>query len=361
MRGQIFCAALAATALLAGCGPLPYPREMGDMALLRTLGVDRAGDNSLSVTASTGPQAGGMQGEQEPALVLSARRDSLRAACLAMQSLSYRYVFFGYVDQLLLGEDLARADVRPILDACARSGELSLGAQLWLTLDQTAEDAIRAGGSGGVDRQLITLGTDGEMGLSLLPRTAGEVYADLLDRGCAYAPALTQGAEDASLTAAGYGILKDGALTGVLTGGAARGLERLAGGGQADVWTQNLGGNQAVLQAEGAGVTCLPQRDKVGALSGLTVTCRVRASIEENDTPLTTAERDLAKRAVIARETVQIRAALTQLQAWGTDCIGLGLRAAAQPGIWSETGEPWPERFARLPISLTIRVQLSDG
>ena len=27
MRGQLFCAALAAAALLTGCSPLPYPRE----------------------------------------------------------------------------------------------------------------------------------------------------------------------------------------------------------------------------------------------------------------------------------------------------------------------------------------------
>ena len=87
----------------------------------------------------------------------------------------------------------------------------------------------------------------------------------------------------------------------------------------------------------------------------------MRASCEENNTPLTSGERDRAKRAVVARETAQIRAALTQLQAWGADCTGLGLRAAARSGAWMETGECWPERFARLPISLTVQVQLQDG
>lgn len=58
---------LSACLLLTGCSGLPYPREMGDMALLRTMGVDWAQD-ALSVTVSTGPRARGLQGEGEPAL-----------------------------------------------------------------------------------------------------------------------------------------------------------------------------------------------------------------------------------------------------------------------------------------------------
>lgn len=331
------------------------------MALLRTLGVDRA-EGGLSVTASTGPQAGGLQGEQEAALVLSARRESLSAACLAMQGLSRRYVFFGYIDQLLLGEDLARQDVRPVLDACARNVELSLGAQMWLAVGLTAAEAVRAGGEGGVDRQLVTLGTDGEMGLSLRPRTAGEVYADLLDRGCAYVPALVRGQEDASLAPAGYGILKDGALVGLLTGEAALGLERLTGGGQADVWTQEVDGTRAVLRAEGVEVRCAPEYTSGGTLRGLWVLCRVKAEVEEQEGALSSGERERLRRAVEVRETRQIRAALRQLQAWGTDCTGLGLRAAAvHPGLWKQMQTDWPEQFRGISVSLTVSVRLKDG
>jgi len=53
------------------------------------------------------------QGEGEPAVTLSARRESLTAACLAMQGMSSRHIFFGHVDQLLLGERLAGRGVQP--------------------------------------------------------------------------------------------------------------------------------------------------------------------------------------------------------------------------------------------------------
>ena len=137
MRGRL-CALALACAFLAGCSPLPRAREMGDMALLRTMGVDWL-ETGLSVTASTGPRARGLQAEGQSALVLSAESQSLSGACLAMQGQSDSYVFFGYVDQLLLGEELARHGVVSVLDYFARDVELGLGAQLWLVREASAE------------------------------------------------------------------------------------------------------------------------------------------------------------------------------------------------------------------------------
>ena len=149
MKGGLLALALGC-ALLTGCSALPYPREMGDMALLRTMGVDREEDG-LGVTVSTGPQARGLQGEREKALVLSALRPSLSAAALALQALSDQYVFFGYIDQLLLGETLARTDVVPVLDYFARDAELGLGAQVWVVRGADARQAVVSGGETGVE------------------------------------------------------------------------------------------------------------------------------------------------------------------------------------------------------------------
>ena len=67
MKKRLAAAVLAASAaLLTGCGKaaLPYAREMGDMALLRTMGVDAGEkDGNLQVTVSTGKRAAGLQGE----------------------------------------------------------------------------------------------------------------------------------------------------------------------------------------------------------------------------------------------------------------------------------------------------------
>ena len=164
---KVLAAALcgAVMFLLPGCGGerLPYAREMGDMALLRTMGVDAGeGDYQVEVTVSTGKRAYGLQGESQLSLVLSARRESLSAACLAMQGLSDSYVFYGYVDQLLLGEELSQRGVWPVLDYFAQDSQLGLGVQLWLVRGGTASQAVQAGGESGVENRLSTLQTDSE-------------------------------------------------------------------------------------------------------------------------------------------------------------------------------------------------------
>ena len=123
--------------LMSGCTGLPAAREMGDMALLRTMGVD-VSPAGVAITGSTGLRAKGIQGEGQGALILEADRESLSAACLAIQGQSDSYVFFGYVEQLLVGQGLAERGVRPVLDYFARDAQLGLGAQMWLVRADTA-------------------------------------------------------------------------------------------------------------------------------------------------------------------------------------------------------------------------------
>ena len=47
-------AALTLTGCRRGPGLLPYAREIEDMELMQTLGVDRAGEGQVEVTASSG-------------------------------------------------------------------------------------------------------------------------------------------------------------------------------------------------------------------------------------------------------------------------------------------------------------------
>ena len=74
MKRMGAAAVLAAALLLSGCGKaaLPYAREMGDMALLRTMGVDAEEEaGQVRVTVSTGKRAAGRQGGSPPPRILS--------------------------------------------------------------------------------------------------------------------------------------------------------------------------------------------------------------------------------------------------------------------------------------------------
>lgn len=343
--------------LLSGCDWLPKAREMGDMALLRTMGVDGTQQN-LTVTVSTGPRARGLEGDQEPALTLSARQTSLSAAVLALQGLSDSYVFFGYVDQLLLGEELARRGVTPVLDYFARDVELGMGARLWITRGASAEDAVRSGGDQGVESRLSTLQTDGEMGAATISRTVGEVYADLLEQGASYVPALSPiGQEGTTLSDGGYAVLKGDVLQGFLDGEAARGLELLAGKPAADILELELPSGRVTVRLSQANTACRLRP----AGGGLLLTCRVTARLSECDRPLTEEELQGLGEQLAAKEEARMRAALDQLRAWRADCVGLGMQAALlSPGEWGEIREEWESIFAQAEPEIVIQADVSD-
>lgn len=349
---------LAACLLLTGCSGLPTAREMEDMALLRTLGVDPS-PAGVAVTGSTGPRARGLQGEGEPALVLTADRASLSAACLAMQGQSDSFVFFGYVDQLLLGEKLAEQGVRPVLDYFSRDAELGLGAQLWLIREASAREALSAGGDEGLDARLETLQNDSEMGIANLTRTAGEVYTDLLELGCAYIPALSPAGDgDALLREAGYGVLKGDVLAGFLEGDPARGLELLAGGPSADILDAELPGGPISVKITSAHTkSTLVFRGNTP--SALELTCKIEARLSEYRRRPEGEELKELRGELERRERERITAALDRLRAWGTDCAGLGAKAGmSHPARWQAVRADWPEWFSRLPVELEVTVDL---
>lgn len=283
---KVLAAALcgAVMFLLPGCGGerLPYAREMGDMALMRTMGVDtgEGGAEQLHVTVSSGRRARGLQGEAEPPLVLSAERESISSACLAMQGLSDSYVFYGHVDQLLLGEELSRRGILETLQYFSQDQELGMGTQVWIVRGGTAAEAISAEQERGVESRLSTIQTDSEMGMAGMTRTVGETLTSLMEDGSAYLPGLVPG-EDGALLEAGYGVVKDGMLAGWLTGEQARGLELAAGQVGADILELETRGGGAAVRVTAVSVSCVPEFSGE-RLTGLELACRLSLRAEES-------------------------------------------------------------------------------
>ena len=265
-------------------------------------------------------------------------------------------MFFGYVDQLLLGEDQSRRGVEDIFAYVARDTQLSLAARLWIIQDGDAHGALEAGGDQGVESRLATLAADGEMGLSIRPRRVGEVYAQLLEQGCSYAPALTVG--EAELTAAGYAVFAGEHLAGFLEGESARGLELLLGCPMAEVVEVPLPDSRAAVRITGAKTI-----SRFGGPDGeIKLTCRVTAELAEGDGPLSEAERETVCRHLETLAERELASALEQLRAWKADCAGLGPRAAlSDPGLWSKLEPDWPEVFSRLEPELIVQADLPGG
>ena len=123
--------------LLTGCSALPRPREMENMALARTLGVDFT-EEGCTVTASAGPEAEG----EEPQ-IFTGSGPSVEKAMETMRDSGENTVFLGYADRILLGGPLTKLD--SLFEYIHTDRELSLGALVWYLPENSAADMIRAG------------------------------------------------------------------------------------------------------------------------------------------------------------------------------------------------------------------------
>lgn len=359
--------------LLSGCENaefLPYAREVEKMALMRTLGVDAAGDG-VRVTASSGVQSKGADKGDEPPLVLSQTAGTVSGACLAMQSQGTSDIFFGHVGQLLLGEELAQRGLYEALGYVERDIEMRLDTELYVVKAGTAEKAVSASAtnaSAPADR-LEALEADAGLLAGSMPRSVKDVLSGLARDGASFAPAVVltprrQGdggqGEEYDLNTAGYAVFRDGALAGWAEDDAARGVNLLLGRVEADVLELSRPEGAVALRVVGAKTKVVPVFEG-GVLTGLRVRCGVEANVAEAPAGLTLSE-DVLKdlRAGLARaEEARLRRALDLSQTLDADFLGLGRRAGmAAPWRWDALRAAWKSAFPTLDIQLAVSADI---
>lgn len=370
MRRYPLIAALLPVLLLAGCRStaLPYGREIENMALMRTMGVDRA-QEGVEVTVSSGAQnTGGDQGGRP--VVLSQASGTISGALLAMQADGASYVFYGHVGQLLLGEELARQDVRPALDYVLRDIEMRLDTSLYLVRGRAgkaitvpAQAGEGQGASSAADR-LEAMEADAQLRSYATPRTVGEVLSELEERGASYAPALVLADEEkGTLEAGGYGILKDGALAAWASDEQAYGINLLEGQVNADVVEVALPGEEQVaLRVVGAKTKVEPVMDG-DTLRGVSITCKVDANVAEGADQLNLSQGDTlaALEQVLAQvEAERIQGALDLAQELNADYLGLEKRVGlSAPWHWANIQAGWD--IQGLELSLVVETNIQRG
>ena len=368
MRRAAAAAALAALCLtLAGCGGqswLPEGRELENMVLMRTLGVDRA-EKGVMVTAASAEQSGG----EQPALVYSHTAGTVSAACLAMQSRGSTYLFYGHVGQLLAGEDLAAAGLAEALGYVERDIEMRLDTAFYVVRGGNASDAITALSASGASasQRLEAMAEDAGLMAASMSRTVGELLADTARCGATFAPALTLTGEegDYDLAADGYALLRDSALIGFAEGDAALGVNLLLGQVEADIVECPAEGGTAALRVVGAQTRISPVFEK-GTLTGLTVKCAVDASVAQGpeglDLEHSPEEQQALETALAQRERERIVAAITLFQTLDADCLDLCRRAGmSAPWHWAALQDQWGEAFSALPIRVEVSASIRRG
>lgn len=345
---------------LSGCTNgdwLPYAREIEGMDLVRTVGVDTGAP--VRVTVSTGRQSQG-SGASGPALVLTQDGESVSAACLDIQGESGANLFYGHVEQLLLGEGLAREGVYGPLEYVLDDIEMRLDTDLYLVAGGTAEEAISAAAEdGSAAARLEAMTADAGQRSWCTPRTVGAVLEELLEQGCSYTAAVVQTGQG-QLEGWGYGLLRDGKLVGWAGGEAARGIHLLNGAVEADlvtVETEDLG---TVTVRLVGGTTRIRASFDGDTFTGLSIDCRVDANLAEGgarldqESPADTAEVTAAVEAVVR---ARLGAALSLCRAYEGDFFQLARRACmAAPWRWEALQEQWDPSALTWTTSVTVEI-----
>ena len=301
------------------------------------MGVDAADDGVELTVAADGVDGG--QGE-----VLRAQGATLAGAMCATREQGERYVFYGHVDRLLLGEDLAGQGIGPVLDCLARDNELGQDCRLWVVRGR-AEQAV--GAVNGLSRRLEQL----ERGVEV--PSAGDAMGVLAREGSMWLPALEVVELDGqtSLQPGGYAVVRKGLLVGCTDAEGSQGLELFAGTAQGEVVELTVPEVGVVsLSLEPVRVDCQP-RFADDVLVGLEVVCHLTARVAQTPAPLRPEDMEWLVYELEWQQGRCLTRVLELAQHWDADFLGLEYRARqADPSRAAELSRQWPQAFRDLDI-----------
>ena len=359
MRGVVLW--MLTLSLLSGCGSgvvLPYARELGDAALVRTVGLD-AWEEGVLLTASV--EEGDGKGT-----VLSASAPSVSAAVRAVRGLREGYIYYGHADRLLLGEELATRGLAEVMDYLAREPQLGPGMELWVVRAGGAAQAVEAARAG---LRSERLSEDGGPGAGGVDCSAARLMSVLARRGSVYVPALRpvsdgdEGAEQ-TLMPDGYAVLRQGKLVCFTDGETSRGVELLEEENGGDVVVLTLEDGIGVsLVTEDARVVCRPVFRKE-ELVGLDVICRVNARVAQTGRRLKEREPEELVGRLERLLGERIVRAIELGQYWDADFLDLERRTRlAAPRRKTEIREQWADAFRTLGLRVEVlgRIERSTG
>lgn len=354
--------------LLAGCALHTQAREVEQLLIVQTMGLDRSGGMSVSLASGSSLSADG-----KPVRLLGRGASITQALAQIRSGASEEDLFCSHLGHLLIGEAAARHGLAPILDYVCRAGELRLSVPVYVLRDETASAAVLGVGddSFGVCDALDAV--DGELrqrGDGHVTEASG-LLRQLYDNGSALvcAVSLSPSAEAAAtesapqtpqtLTASGYGVLQGERLIGWLDRDQAVGVGLLTGrSGLCELIVNDQAGLPVTLCLTDGRTRLQPHWTRDGGLSALELVVEARALLAEDADGASAPyylqqalERSLSER---VREVLQLS------KQWRCDFLGLERRLRAQePQRMQAMSPSFSDRWPTLPLIISVEATLS--
>jgi spore germination protein KC len=396
---RLLCVLLASSLLLAGCWDR---QEINQLAIIGAVAIDgRPGDFQVSVEifrpvpsgSSTGGGAGSTPGIRNVAIG-QGRGTSILAAMRDLDRKVPRLIYGGHIVTCIVGEELARTDLREILDIWQRDMQLRMSAFL-LIAEGTGYDILtRAQGemeSSIADQVEGLARTSSYTGYTTVS-TVWDVITDILSPskvGVTGIVRLAQGEQPPiprspgaethanptppalvyTLELAGVAIIKETKLAAMIpvspiSRGVAASQGRIRGTVRdiacPELETDSHNGDTISLKVTHSD-TKVEVEMKPALKARLRVNIEATLDSQEYETPISaeemqviqaTAERD------ISREKAE---SVKALQGISCDAFGFaGVIYRKDPKLWASIKDNWDEVFSRLPVEVETRVRVRN-
>ncbi len=403
--------AVAAAANLSACGSVySNYREMEQLLVLQTLGVDSAEGGgvvlSLSSTAASGKTASPVRMSVTGATVASAAE---RARNVSFEET----LFISHADSVVLGEDYAKGGIADCVDYITQSPRLRIDMPICIIRGASAEESVLRVGdeSAGISEVLRGVREYSETRSPGSVYTVADITRDTLRHGSAlvcalelapsgeYTPrndegdaaadpgdtdttgegnaadtqtdnngdkdkdALTNEARHITAAAAGYAVLRDMKLCAYISAEDALGLSFLKNSvGQSDVTLTDDNGAAVTLEINDGSCDILPRFSSDGALSRVELTARVNATVLEAD-----GTADFADPAYIDRLTARLESYVSEkinriMRLAGSleaDFVGLGAAVErAAPPAWTVGERDFASHLPGLELRVSVNGQI---
>ncbi|MDR6224975.1 Ger(x)C family spore germination protein [Desmospora profundinema] len=353
-------------ALLTGCWD---QTEVDEIAIIRALGLDQTEEGllqlSVQVVTPTPMTGEGMEGSQQGGGI---REDTVRTvtgitladAIANLQQQLPRKVFWGQTDILLLGEELARKDIRDHLDFFSREADTRLGMkplvckgkareilEMKSDLETTSAAALQKEAQFSRKRNI----------------TMNNVLQSMGSEAEAAAMPLVEKVGPNTLELSGYAIFKQGRLIGTAQSDEAKGIEWLLDQALHSIVTVNGPGGKGKVSLD----ILKSQTEMEPRIENGRWYMRVKVGTEDdvvqNGAGLDLSNPRLTHEISQRAENVvkgEIRQALRLVQKeMQTDIFGFGEAFRRKyPREWADVRTQWDKKFAQVDVEIDAMVKV---
>ncbi|MBQ9980618.1 MAG: hypothetical protein IJP23_06130 [Oscillospiraceae bacterium] len=208
-------------------------------------GGENSGGNQSGGSASSGSSSAA------PPVLLSARGKTISAAVAKMQAYTEKHMFYGHLEQVIIGQSAAEHGVEDLLDYMRRDPEMRPSTKIYVTRDCTARDIMEKGGGHSALPNLLAALEDAGRQLSLAPAVPlGRFEGDMVSFGAVSVPALKlteiDGKSAGALEICGSAVFRENKLAGYLSQDETRGANILSRVARTDMVELDTPEGQAV-------------------------------------------------------------------------------------------------------------------